>query len=53
MCDGLKWENLGKKAKERREALIRRIKEVKLGYVRLVRCHTGPGHSMLWFSCRM
>lgn len=32
VCDGLKWENLGKKAKERREALIRRIKEVKLGF---------------------
>lgn len=34
VCDGLKGENLGKKAKERREALIRRIKEVKVGYVR-------------------
>lgn len=34
--DGLKGENLSKKAKERREAFIKRIKEVKLGYVCLV-----------------
>lgn len=46
VCDGLKGENLGKKAKERREALIKRIKEVKLGYVGS--CHLMPG-----FSCRM
>lgn len=30
--DGLKGENLSKKAKERREAFIKRIKEVKLGF---------------------
>uniref|UniRef100_A0A3Q1HLM8 Src kinase-associated phosphoprotein 2 n=1 Tax=Anabas testudineus TaxID=64144 RepID=A0A3Q1HLM8_ANATE len=30
--DGLKGENLSKKAKEKREAFIKRIKEVKLGY---------------------
>ncbi|XP_070691727.1 src kinase-associated phosphoprotein 2 [Pempheris klunzingeri] len=32
ICDGLKGENLSKKAKERREAFIKRIKEVKLGF---------------------
>ncbi|XP_038563341.1 src kinase-associated phosphoprotein 2 isoform X2 [Micropterus salmoides] len=32
LCDGLKGENLSKKAKERREAFIKRIKEVKLGF---------------------
>lgn len=31
--DGLKGENLSKKAKEKKEAFIKRIKEVKLGYV--------------------
>uniref|UniRef100_A0A3Q3VL52 Src kinase-associated phosphoprotein 2 n=1 Tax=Mola mola TaxID=94237 RepID=A0A3Q3VL52_MOLML len=30
--DGLKGESLSKKAKERREAFIKRIKEVKIGY---------------------
>ncbi|XP_029307190.1 src kinase-associated phosphoprotein 2 [Cottoperca gobio] len=30
LCDGLKGENLSKKAKEKREAFIRRINEVKL-----------------------
>jgi len=29
LCDGLKGENLSKKVKERREAFIKRIKEVK------------------------
>lgn len=53
MCDGLKGENLGKKAKERREALIKRIKEVKLGYVCLVLCHTGSCHYIVGFSCRI
>lgn len=53
MCDGLKGENLGKKARERREALIKRIKDVKQGYVHLVVCHTASCHSMLGFSCRM
>lgn len=33
--DGLKGENLSRKAKEKREAFIKRIKEVKLGYVYL------------------
>lgn len=33
LADGLKGENLSKKAKERREAFIKRIKEVKLRYV--------------------
>ncbi|XP_038125365.1 src kinase-associated phosphoprotein 2 isoform X1 [Cyprinodon tularosa] len=32
LCDGLKAENLSKKAKERKEALIKRIKEVKLSF---------------------
>uniref|UniRef100_A0A8C4NMV7 Src kinase-associated phosphoprotein 2 n=1 Tax=Dicentrarchus labrax TaxID=13489 RepID=A0A8C4NMV7_DICLA len=32
LCDGLKGENLSKKAKERREVFIKRIKEVKLGF---------------------
>ncbi|XP_035527515.1 src kinase-associated phosphoprotein 2 isoform X1 [Morone saxatilis] len=32
LCDGLKGENLSKKAKERREGFIKRIKEVKLGF---------------------
>lgn len=32
LCDGLKGENLSKKAKEKKEAFIKRIKEVKLGY---------------------
>ncbi|XP_041798215.1 src kinase-associated phosphoprotein 2 [Chelmon rostratus] len=32
LCDGLKGENLSKKAKEKREAFIKRIKEVKLGF---------------------
>uniref|UniRef100_A0A3P9MWT5 Src kinase-associated phosphoprotein 2 n=1 Tax=Poecilia reticulata TaxID=8081 RepID=A0A3P9MWT5_POERE len=32
LCDGLKAESLSKKAKERREAFIKRIKEVKLRY---------------------
>ncbi|XP_061675363.1 src kinase-associated phosphoprotein 2 [Syngnathoides biaculeatus] len=32
LCDGLKGENLSKKAKDKREAFIRRIKEVKLGF---------------------
>lgn len=30
LCDGLKGENLSKKAKERREVFIKRIKEAKL-----------------------
>lgn len=33
LCDGLKGENLSKRAKERREAIIKRIKEVKSRYV--------------------
>ncbi|XP_039974901.1 src kinase-associated phosphoprotein 2 isoform X2 [Xiphias gladius] len=32
LIDGLKGENLGKKAKEKRDAIIKRIKEVKLGF---------------------
>ncbi|KAI3360958.1 hypothetical protein L3Q82_013165 [Scortum barcoo] len=32
LCDGLKGENLSKKAKEKREAFIKRIKEVKYGF---------------------
>ncbi|XP_027869493.1 src kinase-associated phosphoprotein 2 isoform X1 [Xiphophorus couchianus] len=32
LCDGLKAENLSKKAKERRETFIKRIKEVKLSF---------------------
>lgn len=32
LSDGLKGENLSKKAKEKRDAFIKRIKEVKLGY---------------------
>ncbi|KAK7886244.1 hypothetical protein WMY93_025865 [Mugilogobius chulae] len=32
LCDGLKGENLSKKAKEKREVLIKKLKEVKLGY---------------------
>ncbi|XP_049903553.1 src kinase-associated phosphoprotein 2 [Epinephelus moara] len=32
LSDGLKGENLSKKAKEKREAFIKRIKEVKLGF---------------------
>ncbi|KAK5862412.1 hypothetical protein PBY51_017812 [Eleginops maclovinus] len=32
LSDGLKGENLSKKAKEKREAFIRRIKEVKVGF---------------------
>ncbi|XP_073341421.1 src kinase-associated phosphoprotein 2 [Pagrus major] len=32
LCDGLKGENLSKKAKEKREAFIKRIKEVKLSF---------------------
>ncbi|XP_053182773.1 src kinase-associated phosphoprotein 2 isoform X2 [Scomber japonicus] len=32
LCDGLKGENLSKRAKERREAIIKRIKEVKSSY---------------------
>ncbi|NP_001139886.1 src kinase-associated phosphoprotein 2 [Salmo salar] len=32
LFDGLKGENLSKKAKEKREAFIKRIKEVKSGY---------------------
>lgn len=32
LSDGLKGENLGKRAKEKREALIKRLKEVKLGF---------------------
>ncbi|KAM7420638.1 hypothetical protein PAMA_015053 [Pampus argenteus] len=32
LCDGLKGENLSKRAKERREAFIKRIKEVKLSF---------------------
>lgn len=32
LIDGLKAENLSKKAKEKREAFIKRIKEVKQGY---------------------
>lgn len=30
LCDGLKGENLSKKAKERRDTFVRRIREVKL-----------------------
>ncbi|XP_037130448.1 src kinase-associated phosphoprotein 2 [Syngnathus acus] len=32
LCDGLKGENLSKKAKDKKEAFIKRIKEVKLGF---------------------
>ncbi|KAM3613969.1 uncharacterized protein V6R79_007751 [Siganus canaliculatus] len=32
LCDGLKAETLSKKAKEKREAFIKRIKEVKVGF---------------------
>ncbi|KAF7669461.1 hypothetical protein LDENG_00186510 [Lucifuga dentata] len=32
LCDGLKGESLSKKVKEKREAFIKRIKEVKLSY---------------------
>ncbi|XP_077577122.1 src kinase-associated phosphoprotein 2 [Stigmatopora nigra] len=32
LCDCLKGENLSKKAKEKKEAFIKRIKEVKLGF---------------------
>ncbi|XP_061574317.1 src kinase-associated phosphoprotein 2 [Cololabis saira] len=32
ICEGLKGEHLSKKAKEKRETLIKRIKEVKLSY---------------------
>ncbi|XP_017281896.1 src kinase-associated phosphoprotein 2 [Kryptolebias marmoratus] len=32
LCDGLKGETLSKKAKERRETFIKRIKEVKLSF---------------------
>lgn len=32
LCDGLKGETLSKKAKEKRELFIKRIKEVKSGY---------------------
>ncbi|XP_034030890.1 src kinase-associated phosphoprotein 2 isoform X2 [Thalassophryne amazonica] len=32
LCDGLKGENLSKKNKEKREAFIKRIKEVKLSF---------------------
>nr|ACQ58401.1 Src kinase-associated phosphoprotein 2 [Anoplopoma fimbria] len=32
LSDGLKGENLSKKAKEKRDAFIKRIKEVKLGF---------------------
>ena len=32
LSDGLKGEILSKKAKEKKEAFIKRIKEVKLGY---------------------
>ncbi|KAL0985447.1 hypothetical protein UPYG_G00157000 [Umbra pygmaea] len=32
LCDGLKGENLSKKAKEKRETFIKRIKEVKSGF---------------------
>lgn len=32
LCDGLKGEYLSKKAKEKREAFIKRLKEVKLGF---------------------
>lgn len=32
LCDGLKTESLSKKAKERRETFIKRIKEVKLSF---------------------
>ncbi|TNN78433.1 Src kinase-associated phosphoprotein 2 [Liparis tanakae] len=32
LCDGLKGENLSKKAKEKKDAFIKRIKEVKLGF---------------------
>lgn len=31
--DGLKGETLSKKAKEKREGFLKRLKEVKLGYV--------------------
>lgn len=30
LCEGLKGEHISKKAKEKREAFIKRIKEVKL-----------------------
>lgn len=33
LCDGLKGENLSKKAKEKKDALIKRIKEAKLRWV--------------------
>lgn len=32
ICDGLKGESLSKKAKEKREVCLKRLKEVKLGY---------------------
>ncbi|CAL1611293.1 unnamed protein product [Knipowitschia caucasica] len=32
LCDGLKGENLSKKAKEKREVFLKRLKEVKLGF---------------------
>ncbi|KAM6967955.1 src kinase-associated phosphoprotein 2 [Aplochiton taeniatus] len=32
LSDGLKGENLSKKAKEKKEAFVKRIKEIKLGY---------------------
>ncbi|XP_076004699.1 src kinase-associated phosphoprotein 2 [Genypterus blacodes] len=32
LCDGLKGESLSRKAKEKREAFIKRIREVKLGF---------------------
>ncbi|XP_072316339.1 src kinase-associated phosphoprotein 2 [Eucyclogobius newberryi] len=32
LCDGLKGENLSKKAKEKREVFIKRLKEVKYGF---------------------
>ncbi|XP_077383009.1 src kinase-associated phosphoprotein 2 isoform X2 [Festucalex cinctus] len=32
LCDGLRGENLSKKAKDKREAFIKRIKEIKLGF---------------------
>ncbi|XP_034409382.1 src kinase-associated phosphoprotein 2 isoform X1 [Cyclopterus lumpus] len=32
LCDGLKGEHLSKKAKEKKDAFIKRIKEVKLGF---------------------
>lgn len=38
LSDGLKGENLSKKAKERRETFIKRIKDVKLGYVSMSLC---------------